>query len=285
MADNKKQLSEQLHIAVKEPNPSVISDKSDVDSANLLNAPQANYYTELPANVAFSRSPRRNDAGENHATTNTTTQDDNSTLGSTMSGTRTGSMGVETLHPPMIPTKRRRSSLIEFIMQTKASIFSSGINICNANIGAGMLALPFAVNESGWLMGIILFVVFAFMSTFAFQLLMSVGACYCYRGHISSYAIVSDDIAPRLQIWIDLFIAFGYTLTCSAYLIIIADYMPLVMRELVDMDTHSDAIYLTRPFWIAIFVIFLIFPTTSLKKLDQLRFSSMIAIVCFIYLM
>ena len=72
-------------------------------------------------------------------------------------------------------------------------------------------------------------------------------------------------------------------MTCSAYLIIIGDYMPLVTRELLDIDADSDNMLIQREFWILAFLIVLIIPTTSLKKLDQLRFSSMIAIACFIY--
>ena len=179
-----------------------------------------------------------------------------------------------------------RSTMIEeFIFQAKASIFSSSINIINANIGSGVLGLPFAVENSGWLMGILLFVVFAFMSTFAFQLLMSVGSCYVFKDKVASYAIVCNDIAPRLQILIDLFVVFGYTLTCTTYLIIIGDYMPLVAQQLTNMDADSDNILNKRAFWIFAFLICLIIPTTMLKKLDHLRFSSMISVLCFIYIM
>lgn len=120
--------------------------------------------------------------------------------------------------------KQSESSLLsnavgDFLFQSKASLFSSAINVCNANIGAGLLGLPFAVRESGWLMGIILFVMFAAMSIFSLNLLMTVGACYCHRHRVGSWAIVVRDTAPKLQFLIDFFIAFGYTLTNTAYLI------------------------------------------------------------------
>ena len=130
-------------------------------------------------------------------------------------------------------TKRKKTSIAiqEFFIQSKATILSTGINICNANIGAGVLSLPFAVSDSGWFMGILLFILFGFMSTFSFNLLMSIGNIYYFNNQISSYAIVCNDILPILQIFIDIFIAFGYTLTCTGYLIIIGDYMPLVAKE------------------------------------------------------
>ena len=232
---------------------------SSVDSnrGELLKSPQKDYYTQLHDNG-------------NHEATN---------------GNDTRS-ALETTDIDNNKTKkyRKKSSIVEeFLFQAKATMFSSGINICNANIGAGVLGLPFAVSDSGFLMAFFLFILFAFVSTFAFQLLMSVGSCYVFKGRVSSYAIVCNDIAPRLQIIIDIFIAFGFTLTCSAYLIIIGDYMPLVAREIGNYSSDSDSIIITREFWIFLFLIILILPTTALKKLDQLRFSSTIAICCFIY--
>ena len=221
-------------------------------NGQLLSSPQKDYYTKL-----------HDENGHNTTTTET----------------RSALEMEGNTHNKYTHKKSSIASVGEFFHQVKASMFSSGINICNANIGAGVLGLPFAVSDSGWVMAIMLFILFAFVSTFAFQLLMSVGACYIQKGQISSYAIVCNDIAPRLQIVIDVFITFGFTLTCSAYLIIIGDYMPLVWRELFG----GDDIMTSREFWILAFLIVLILPTTSLKKLDHLRFSSMIAIGCFIY--
>ena len=173
----------------------------------------------------------------------------------------------------------------DFLFQSKASIFSSSVNLCNANLGAGILGLPFAVSESGWFMGIVLFIIFALMSTFSFNLLMTVGSCYCRRGRVGSWAIVVRDVAPKLQFVIDLFIVLGYTLSNTAYLIIIGDYMPLVAQEVGAFPVDSDSIWISRPFWIFTFLIVLIIPATALRKLDELRFISMAAICCFVYVL
>ena len=179
---------------------------------------------------------------------------------------------------------RRRSSIVqEFFYQAKATIFSSTINICNYNIGAGVLVLPFAVSKSGYIMAIVLFAIFGGLSIFSFQLLMSVGFCYVSKGQISSYAIVCNDTAPKLQLLIDISIAFGLTLACSGFLIIIGDYMPLVTKELANFSDDSNSIILTRQFWIFLFLILFILPTTVFRKLDELRFISLVAICCFVY--
>eukprot|EP01084_Bolivina_argentea_P096130 172817_1 len=244
------------------------SNITDDAAKNLSQVPKTNDYTELLNNS----DPTRNyNSGEPMQVMDDSIEE-------------TVVSALETSNKHTTTKYRKGTSVIsDFMFQAKASMFSSGLNLCNANIGAGVLGLPYAVSDSGWLMGIILFVIFATMSTFAFQLLMSVGSCYCCNGHVSSYAIVCNDIAPRLQVFIDIFIALGFTLTCTAYLIIIGDYMPLVTRELGQFDVDSDSILISREFWIILFLIVFIIPTTALKKLDELRFSSMIAIACFIY--
>eukprot|EP01083_Nonionella_stella_P209492 759351_1 len=50
-----------------------------------------------------------------------------------------------------------------------------------------------------------------------------------------------------------------------------------------DFNLDSSNLFRKRQTWIAIFTIFLIIPTTSLRKLDALRFTSAIAILCFFY--
>ena len=130
------------------------------------------------------------------------------------------------------------------------------------------------MSDTGWFLGIILFVFFGFLSAFAMNLLMSIGRTF--KNEKSSYALVCKRTIPWLQIWIDIFIVFGWYLTTAAYLIIIGDYMPLVAKELGIIDN--------RTFWIFAFLIVLIIPTTALRKLDALRFTSGLAILCFAYL-
>lgn len=58
--------------------------------------------------------------------------------------------------------------------------------------------------------------------------------------------------------------------------------MPLVAQEIGSFPADSDSIWISRTFWIFVFLTVLIIPTTALKTLDALRFSSMVAICCFV---
>ena len=169
---------------------------------------------------------------------------------------------------------RKRSMTKAFIGQSKASIFSSGINICNINIGIGVLSLSNAISDVGWFLGILILILFGIISGFAMNLLMSIGRTF--KNEKASYALVCDKTIPWLQICFDIVITFGWFLVEVAYLIVIGDYMPLVANELNIIDN--------RTFWILTFVILLITPTTLFRKLDALRFTSILAILCFIYL-
>ena len=162
----------------------------------------------------------------------------------------------------------------EISYQRKGTVLSSSINICNANIGTGILGLAFGVATVGWLSGIILLIIFGFINGMSFNLLMSMGRAI--KNSKSSWALVSQHTLPKLQIWIDLGLIFARYLIGTAYLIIIGDYMPLV--------SDHFGIYNNRTFWMLGYVIVLIVPITLLKELNALKYTSFLAILCFIYL-
>ena len=54
-----------------------------------------------------------------------------------------------------------------------ATILSSVLNLANTILGAGLLGLPYAVSKSGYILGIILFVLFACLSSVGLNLIMA----------------------------------------------------------------------------------------------------------------
>lgn len=55
----------------------------------------------------------------------------------------------------------------------QATIFSSVLNLANTILGAGLLGLPYAVSRSGYVFGIMLFLIFSFLSSVGLNLLMA----------------------------------------------------------------------------------------------------------------
>merc|ERR1712223_751471 len=70
--------------------------------------------------------------------------------------------------------------------------------------------------------------------------------------------------------------------------VVIGDLMPDVFSQIYpdkDPDEMNDLekVLESRQFWIVLFLIIFIIPTSRLRKLDGLRFTSSAAIICFAY--
>ena len=63
---------------------------------------------------------------------------------------------------------------------------------------------------------------------------------------------------------------------------VIGDLMPDVMKEFLPSRLENSA-WTDRHLWIFIFSSIFIFPIVRIKKLDALRFTSIIAVLCFAY--
>ena len=71
---------------------------------------------------------------------------------------------------------------------------------------------------------------------------------------------------------------------CIAYFTVIGDLCQDFLKDFIDEDNTGDRIYgvLTdRVFWQTIYLFIFIIPISYLKKLDSLRFTSTLAIICF----
>lgn len=168
----------------------------------------------------------------------------------------------------------------EQVYVRKGTIWSSSVNLSNSNIGIGTIGLAYGIKESGWFLGILLFVLCHFLNHITMYMMMEV-ARQC---KVASYAIVCNKCqVPVLQIVSDYSMVINKLLSCSSYCILIGDYMALVVPQIV--GSHEDAsIYHNRRFWISVFIILFIIPTNVVRKIDALKYTSFFALVCFFYL-
>eukprot|EP01084_Bolivina_argentea_P304649 526183_1 len=174
-------------------------------------------------------------------------------------------------------------SAIPFLDISTATMLSSVINLCNSIVGAAILGLPYAASHVGWLTAIILLIICSLISQFTFQLQTSAGIIFnrSTNSLTSSYYTLSKATqVPKLQIISDCTILLTCFGACTAYLIIIGDLMPDVIIHVFGNQTSH--LVQDRRSWIGFFMIFLIIPATILRKLNALRFTSLIAIICFL---
>lgn len=186
-------------------------------------------------------------------------------------------------------TKRRRKS--SFFNQGSATIFSSMMNLCNTVIGAGILALPETMVHTGWVLGFILLIMFAIASITTLHLSMMAGYKIrkLHNNNIRlSYLVMCNSTLPSLKKLVDFSVGITCFGVCCAYLVVIGDLMPDVASQIIDRTPNQEStliedIFESRELWIIIFLIIFIIPTTHLRNMDALRFTSTAAIICFTY--
>ncbi|RYC56560.1 hypothetical protein CHU98_g9650 [Xylaria longipes] len=161
-----------------------------------------------------------------------------------------------------------------------ASMFSSVTNLLNTILGAGTLAMPSALSHFGMVLGAIVILWSGFTSAFGLYL-QSRCARYLDRGSSSFFAL-SQMTYPNAAVIFDAAIAIKCFGVGVSYMIIIGDLMPGVV-EGFDSRAASVAYLMDRNFWITVFML-LIIPLSFLRRLDSLKYTSIIALVAIGYL-
>ncbi|CDR37800.1 CYFA0S01e17480g1_1 [Cyberlindnera fabianii] len=155
----------------------------------------------------------------------------------------------------------------------------AAINLLNTIIGAGMLAMPYAIRSDGIFIGVLVIILSAMTSSFGLYLQ---GKCAKYTppGQASFFSL-SQITYPQLGVVFDLAIVIKCFGVGVSYLVVIGDLMPQICETLVG-DDHP--LLLERNFWITIFMAFIVAPLSYLKKMDSLKFASMVALSSVAYL-
>ncbi|CAO3698701.1 unnamed protein product [Rhizopus stolonifer] len=143
-----------------------------------------------------------------------------------------------------------------------------------------MLAMPFAMASVGIIPGIFLILLSALASGLGLYFLSRCAART--EGRHASFFAISQLTWPKVAVLFDLAIAIKCFGVAVSYLIIIGDLMPQVVISL----SHTElAYFLTdRRFWITLFMLTLVLPLSFLKKLDSLKYTSIVALFAVVYL-
>ncbi|CAK7564668.1 MAG: hypothetical protein SEPTF4163_002567 [Sporothrix epigloea] len=165
-----------------------------------------------------------------------------------------------------------------------ASTLSSIINLLNTIVGAGTLAMPAAMSHMSIVLGVVIILWSGLMSAFGLYL-QSLCARYLDRGTASFFAL-SQITYPNAAVVFDGAIAIKCFGVGVSYLIIIGDLMPGVVLGFVGEASGITAqlpFLLDRHFWITAFMLVII-PLAFLRRLDSLKYTSVIALVSIGYL-
>ncbi|KAK4238523.1 transmembrane amino acid transporter protein-domain-containing protein [Achaetomium macrosporum] len=162
-----------------------------------------------------------------------------------------------------------------------ASMMSSNINLLNTIIGAGTLAMPSAMSHFGIMLGVLLIVWCGLTSAFGLYL-QARCARYLDRGSSSFFAL-SQITYPNAAVVFDAAIAIKCFGVGVSYMIIIGDLMPGVAEAFGSADLGWPFLE-DRRFWITVFFILFIIPLSFPKRLDSLKYTSVVALLAIGYL-
>ena len=120
----------------------------------------------------------------------------------------------------------------------KASVFSSIANLCNAILGAGLLALPYGFAQSGWSVAIAMLVLSGAASCFTLHLLTLCGRSA--GGAHASFFMLARQAFPDAMYWVvDACVILNcFGLACS-YLIVFAGLFPTALADLVNPRSEA----------------------------------------------
>lgn len=161
-----------------------------------------------------------------------------------------------------------------------ASSLSCIINLLNTIVGSGMLAFPHALSQMGIVLGIVVILWSGLTAAFGLYL-QTRCARYLERGGASFFAL-SQITYPNAAVLFDAAIAIKCFGVGVSYLIIIGDLMPGVVRGL-DNSVGASLYLVDRQFWITAFML-VVTPLAFLRRLDSLKYTSIIALVSIGYL-
>lgn len=150
-----------------------------------------------------------------------------------------------------------------------ATVHSSTINLVKTIIGAGLLAIPYSFKNDGVLVGVLLTLVAAITSCYGLFILAKCSKTLTDPRHSSFFSLCMLTY-PALSPLFD----FAMIIQCFgvglSYLILMGDIFPSVLGG-------------DRTAWIVASA-FIVVPLCSLKKLDHLKYSSMVGLFALSYL-
>ncbi|KAL8681194.1 MAG: hypothetical protein Q9186_002651 [Xanthomendoza sp. 1 TL-2023] len=162
----------------------------------------------------------------------------------------------------------------------QASWLSSVVNLLNTIVGAGVLAMPLALSRMGITFGV--FVILWAGITAGFGLYLQTRcARYLERGSASFFAL-SQITYPNAAVIFDAAIAIKCFGVGVSYLIIIGDLMPGVVQGF-SQNAAGVGFLVDRHFWVTGFMLIVI-PLSFLRRLDSLKYTSVIALISISYL-
>jgi amino acid permease len=163
----------------------------------------------------------------------------------------------------------------------ESSIPACYFTLANTIMGAGTLGLPFALSNTGYVMGSVLLCLSAMSSSFALHLL---SLCALKLPYPSSFYKVASTALPNFEKLIDLAVVIKCFGVATSYLIVIGGLMPDVMTDVYgSTEGHSKGFFSSRMTWVTAGFLIAI-PLSSFQQLGALRYTSFMSLTFLFFL-
>lgn len=154
-------------------------------------------------------------------------------------------------------------------------ILLTSSNFLNSIIGAGIIGLPFALQECGFVAGMILLVGVAIVTDYTVRILVETGlrtGCTDYEG-VAQYCFGKAGFFA-----VSLFMVFFAYGAMLAYLLIIGDTIPQAF-DTIDSGNKIPFLH-NRELVIALVAVGCVLPLSCLRRVESLAWTSSLSIVC-----
>ncbi|KDO31736.1 hypothetical protein SPRG_03656 [Saprolegnia parasitica CBS 223.65] len=160
----------------------------------------------------------------------------------------------------------------------KGSMFTMTVSI----VGAGVLALPYAVNQVGVLLGIGIILLGACLAYYSLFLLV---VCSDISHETSYMHLAHATSGPRLAMFVQGVICMNLLGTAVGFFVASSELILLVVKPTqyfgaIEMGSDRD----TRNALIGALCLCFVYPLSLFRSLSSLRFSSLFSILCIVFL-
>lgn len=169
-----------------------------------------------------------------------------------------------------------------------AGFISCSVNLLKACIGAGILAIPYAIGTLGWAAGILVLTFACGLSTLGLFLLTIVGY---WHGRKSTFGSAAEKTFPKAAVLFDLTVVIKCLGVATAYLGNICKQIPSIYRDIMvhrgsmsDTDELPSWMTNNKVIWVAISLACLT-PIVSFRKIDSLKYTSFFGLFSIFYLL
>ncbi|KAI8819902.1 transmembrane amino acid transporter protein superfamily [Fimicolochytrium jonesii] len=175
-----------------------------------------------------------------------------------------------------------RDHLSRQLLDQKAStVWDATFNFTNSIIGAGIIGLPYAFYEAGFVAGLVLLFALTFVVDWTVNLLIKDGKM---AGKSSYQDLIWHCFGQRGYITISIFqFIFAYGAMC-AYAVIVGDTLPLVLSHFIPNTNLIYPIISSRRIMITICTIFISLPLSLYRDVSALAKTSAISLAAIVFI-